>query len=168
LGAEPETPHKRYYNMPLDLEKIKKELQTLPSMDGIKQLGLQGTKDNLDPFLSVGSMNKLKSKYNETDFVVPIFDIPYINSIMSELKMFRTRIMILKPRECYTYHCDFTQRIHIPVITNKSSFIVEDRQLRHLPADGNYYVVDTTKMHTALNGSRQNEDRVHIVGGITQ
>tara|TARA_B100001094_G_scaffold194085_1_gene187944 strand:- start:532 stop:990 length:459 start_codon:yes stop_codon:yes gene_type:complete len=151
--------------MSLDLEKIKKELQTLPDMTNISQIGLQGTKDNLDPFLSVGTINKIE-KYKETDFVVPIFDIPYINSIMAELKMFRTRLMILKPRECYTYHYDFSKRIHIPVITNESCFIVENRQLRHLPADGNYYVVDTTKMHTALNGSRDNEDRLHIVGGI--
>lgn len=151
--------------MSLDLEKIKKELQTLPDMTNISQIGLQGTNDNLDPFLSVGTINKIE-KYKETDFVVPIFDIPYINSIMAELKMFRTRLMILKPRECYTYHYDFSKRIHIPVITNESCFIVENRQLRHLPADGNYYVVDTTKMHTALNGSRDNEDRLHIVGGI--
>ena len=151
--------------MSLDLEKIKKELQTLPDMTNISQIGLQGTKDNLDPFLSVGTINKIE-KYKETDFVVPIFDIPYINSIMAELKMFRTRLMILKPRECYTYHYDFSKRIHIPVITNESCFIVENRQLRHLPADGNYYVVDTTKMHTALNGSRDNDDRLHIVGGI--
>lgn len=151
--------------MSLDLEKIKKELQTLPDMTNISQIGLQGTNDNLDPFLSVGTINKIE-KYKETDFVVPIFDIPYINSIMAELKMFRTRLMVLKPRECYSYHYDFTKRIHIPVITNENCFIVENRQLRHLPADGNYYVVDTTKMHTALNGSRDNKDRLHIVGGI--
>ena len=127
---------------------------------------MQGTKDNLDPFASVGNMNKWNHDYDETDFVVPIFDLPYINSIMKDLKMFRTRVLILRPYECYSYHRDYTKRIHIPVITNKSSFIVEDRQLKHLPADGNYYVVDTTKMHTALNGSRNNEDRLHIVGGI--
>ena len=152
--------------MSLDIEKIKKELQILPEMTNMKQIGLQGTKDNLDPFASVGNMNKWNHDYDETDFVVPIFDLPYINSIMKDLKMFRTRVLILRPYECYSYHRDYTKRIHIPVITNKSSFIVEDRQLKHLPADGNYYVVDTTKMHTALNGSRNNEDRLHIVGGI--
>ena len=152
--------------MSLDIEKIKKELQILPEMTNMKQIGLQGTKDNLDPFASVGNMNKWNHDYDVTDFVVPIFDLPYINSIMKDLKMFRTRVLILRPYECYSYHRDYTKRIHIPVITNKSSFIVEDRQLKHLPADGNYYVVDTTKMHTALNGSRNNEDRLHIVGGI--
>ena len=152
--------------MSLYIEKIKKELQILPEMTNMKQIGLQGTKDNLDPFASVGNMNKWNHDYDETDFVVPIFDLPYINSIMKDLKMFRTRVLILRPYECYSYHRDYTKRIHIPVITNKSSFIVEDRQLKHLPADGNYYVVDTTKMHTALNGSRNNEDRLHIVGGI--
>ena len=152
--------------MSLNLDRIKKELEVLPDMTDIKQIGLQGTHDNLDPFLSVGKMNKWTHGYNETDFVVPIFDMPYINSIMEDLKMFRTRIMILKPSQCYTYHRDYTKRIHIPVITNKSCFIIENKQVKHLPADGNYYIIDTTKMHTALNGSRNNDNRIHIVGGI--
>ena len=86
--------------MSLDLEKIKKELQTLPDMTNISQIGLQGTKDNLDPFLSVGTINKIE-KYKETDFVVPIFDIPYINSIMAELKK-RQCNEDIRPREYLT------------------------------------------------------------------
>ena len=126
--------------MPLDLERIKKELEILPNLGpGITQVCLQGTHDNLDPFLGVGKLRLINGDYKETDFVVPIFDIPYINSIMKDLKMFRTRIMKLKPRECYTYHYDYTERIHIPIVTDKNCFIVEDKQLKHLPADGNYY-----------------------------
>ena len=34
----------------------------------------------------------------------------------------------------------------------------------HIPADGNAHIVDTTKMHTALNASKQ--DRIHIVGAL--
>jgi hypothetical protein len=134
---------------------------------------LQGTYDNLDPFFGVGKWSSLglRENYKAIDFVVPIFNIPYINSIMENLKMFRTRIMKLVPRECYTYHYDYTKRIHIPIVTDKNCFIVENNQLKHLPADGNYYVFDTTKMHTAFNGSggingSQKVDRIHIVGGI--
>ena len=153
-------------DMSLDLERIKKELQILPDMGpNISQLALQGTHDNLDPFLGVGKVRHIDGDYKETDFVFPIFDMPYINSIMKDFKMFRTRIMNLKPRECYTYHFDYTKRIHIPIVTNKHCFILEDKQAKHLPADGNYYIVDTTKWHTALNSSKSTI-RTHIVGGI--
>ena len=78
--------------------------------------------------------------------------------------MFRTRVMILKPRTCYTYHKDTTKRIHIPLVTNDKCFFIINSQVKHYPADGNYYVVDTTQMHTALNASK--EDRIHIIGVI--
>ena len=39
------------------------------------------------------------------------------------------------------------------------------KEIIYLPADGNYYEIDTTQEHTALNGSRK--DRIHIVGCVT-
>ena len=49
----------------LDLDRIKKELETLPKYD--EQIALQGTKDNLDPFFSLGSYFKDK-KGKENSF----------------------------------------------------------------------------------------------------
>lgn len=153
--------------MSLDLEKIKKELQTLPSYD--EQISLQGTKDNLDPFWGTDKgkepwKKKQKMGIKETDFNIPLFDIPYINSIIKELKMYRTRVMNLKYKTCYSYHRDLTKRIHIPIQTNENCFIMIDKKIEHLPADGNYHVVDTTQYHTAINASW--EDRIHLVGII--
>ena len=90
--------------------------------------------------------------------------MPYINSIIKDLKMYRTRVMILKPRTCYTYHKDTTKRIHIPLVTNDKCFFIINSIVKQYPADGNYYVVDTTQMHTAINASK--EDRIHIIGVI--
>jgi hypothetical protein len=42
-------------------------------------------------------------------------------------------------------------------------FIIDDEVHRY-PADGNSYLLDTTKPHTAINGSY--EDRYHIVGCV--
>jgi hypothetical protein len=149
--------------MSLDLEKIKKELQTLPSYD--EQISLQGTKDNLDPFWGIGKFDeKYKIGMKEIDFNIPLFDIPYINSIIKDLKMYRTRIMKLKSKTCYSYHKDLSKRIHIPIQTNENCFIIIDKKIEHLPADGNYHVVDTTQYHTALNASFL--DRIHLVGII--
>lgn len=149
--------------MSLDLEKIKKELQTLPSYD--EQISLQGTKDNLDPLWGIGKFNeKCKIGMKEIDFNILLFDIPYINSIIKDLKMYRTRVMNLKSKTCYTIHKDNTKRIHIPIQTNENCFIIIDKEVKHLPADGNYHVVDTTQYHTAVNASWEN--RIHLVGII--
>jgi len=149
--------------MSLDIEKIKNELKLLPMFD--EQICLQGTKDNLDPFWGIGKWNeKYEMGYKETDFNTFIFDLPYINSILLDLKMYRTRVMNLKSKTCYTYHRDITKRIHIPIETNKDCFMIVNKEVKHYPADGNYYIVDTTQYHTALNAS--NQDRVHLVGVI--
>ena len=103
--------------MPFDLDKIKQELESLPEYRD--QICLQGTHDNLDPFLGIGKLKNIQPKYEETDFVFPIFDLPYVNSIMKDLKLFRTRVMLLLPSRCYTYHYDYSPRIHIPIKTNK-------------------------------------------------
>ena len=148
--------------MSLDLDKIKKELEMLPDYN--EQIALQGTKDNLDPFYACGAEIFNNTGKREHEFDTPIFDMPYINSIIKDLKMYRTRVMILKPKTCYTYHQDTTKRIHIPLVTNDKCFFIINSQVKHYPADGNYYVVDTTQMHTALNASK--EDRIHIIGVI--
>ena len=44
--------------MSLDLDRIKKELETLSKYD--EQIALQGTKDNLDPFFGLGTYFKDK------------------------------------------------------------------------------------------------------------
>ena len=171
-----------------DLDRIKFEISTLPEYSG--QLLLQS--DQEDPELRnphkkpVGNVvqnthkgldNSLSKEVEDIYFTYPIFDIPYINSIMEELKMSKTRIMTLNQRECYTWHRDFYPRIHIPIVTDEykcfmilqSKFDAKDTgEIVRMPADGNYYFVDTTKHHTAINGSGTLKERVHLVGSTTE
>ena len=148
--------------MPLDIEKIKSELKLLPKFD--EQICLQGTKDNLDPFYGIGAKIFNNTGRKEIEFNTLIFDLPYINSIIKDLNMYRTRVMNMPPRTCYTIHKDTTKRIHIPIITNEHCLFIIDKEIKHYPADGSYYLVDTTQYHTAVNASIQN--RIHIVGVI--
>ena len=69
-----------------------------------------------------------------------------------------------REHEFYTYHQDTTKRIHIPLVTNDKCFFIINSIVKQYPADGNYYVVDTTQMHTAINASKK--DRIHIIGVI--
>jgi len=150
----------------LDIEVIKNELMVLPQFKfPIDQICLQGMEEvDADPYFGIGSGKNYKP-YKETDFIYPNFDIPYINSIIKKLNMYRTRVLLLKPKVCYTIHTDSSKRIHIPIYTNEKCWLIVNKDIIHLPADGNYYEIDTTQEHTALNGSP--EDRVHIVGCIT-
>ena len=97
-------------------------------------------------------------------FKYPLFDIPYINSIIEEHELYRVRIMRLKSKTCYSYHQDWDKRFHLPIITNDKCFFIIDDVVSRYPADGNFYIIDTTKTHTAVNASW--EDRIHLIGDI--
>lgn len=126
-------------------------LQTLDEIDHNKLLKeLEGL---LDPDTHVLLQNGTS----------PIHDLPYTNSLFTKYNMHISRIMCLRPRECYSLHHDSSPRIHFPIITNdKCLFILEDN-VYQMPV-GNAYYVDTRKKHTALNGNKKDFMRYHIVG----
>ncbi len=144
-----------------DLDRIKKELETLPEYG--KQLYLQGHSKDMDPIEGAGKgyeIDNIEHTYN-----VPLFDLPYVNAIMDEHGLLRTRLMKMKPKACYLWHADLTKRLHIPIVTHEHCFLLVDNDRIHLPATGEAYVVDTTQFHTALNCSKDCI-RTHIVGAI--
>jgi len=145
--------------MPIDIKRILLELEYLPEYD--TQIMLQGVNGILDPFYGIGNL-KTADHYEE-EFHFPLFEkLEYTNKIIKDLRIVRTRVMRMKPKTCYTYHRDWTKRLHIPLITNENCMFIIDDEVKRYPADGNYYIVDTTKMHTAINASF--EERIHIVG----
>ena len=157
----------------IDLDKILEELRSLPvyhdRYDHNAQICLQGVKGNDDPHLGCTATHiqhmKFKISGHQTrDFTIPLCDIPYINKFMSDHNMYYTRVMHLSPKRCYGHHQDTKKRIHIPLVTNEDAWLIVNKQVHHIPANGNYYIVDTTQMHTAINTSSL--ERLHIVGNI--
>jgi len=138
-----------------DLKRIKNELNILPEWED--QICLQGTKTNKDPFAGIGKAKKIPGY--ELEFKYPLFDMPYTNSIIEEHELYRVRIMKLKSKTCYSYHQDWYKRLN-----DKCFFVIEDVIYRY-PADGNFYIIDTTKKHTAVNASW--EDRIHLIGDMS-
>ena len=146
-------------NKKIDIQKILNELKKIPKQE---QIMLQKVKGKDDDY-GVGFLTAKDCP--ESEFNVSIYpELEYTNSIITELNMCRTRIMRMSRKSCYSYHCDPTKRIHIPLITNKNCFMVIEDEVFRYPANGNYYIVDTTKMHTFVNASK--EERIHIVGCI--
>lgn len=149
------------YDMKYDIERIQLELDTLPEYKN--QIYLQGNSPDMDPLEPTIGQNYKIADATEEEFKHPLFNMPYINAILEEHQLVRTRVMKMKPKTCYYWHSDSTKRFHIPVVTDEKCFLLLENDGRiHLPADGSGYIVDTTQNHTALNASKI--DRIHIVG----
>jgi hypothetical protein len=116
-----------------------------------------------DWFTGVGSIYELEHQ-NEELYVHlnPKLKDTVLERTIKKYQGFRTRIMILPPRQCYSVHADPTPRIHIPIVTNTQSWMVwpTKPECHHLQETLVYWT-DTTKNHTFLNGSM--EPRIHLV-----
>jgi len=147
----------------IDIEKIKKEIYSLPNYNYQGQFILQGVEGQTDLNYGVGKSIHLDQE--EKEFTYPLYNLPYTNSIIEMLGMYRTRVMCMKPKTCYTMHQDYTKRLHIPIESDweRCFMLVGDGIIKMKP-DGNYYEVDTTKLHTAVNASKSL--RTHLVGLI--
>jgi hypothetical protein len=77
--------------------------------------------------------------------------------------VYRTRIMVARPKSSYSIHKDYSPRLHLPLITNSQCYFVfkQPAEFIHMPADGRTYWVDTRREHTFMNGSVDN--RLHLV-----
>jgi hypothetical protein len=77
--------------------------------------------------------------------------------------LYRTRIMLSRPKSCYSIHRDYSPRLHLPLVTNDQCYFLftNPEKMIHMPADGRTYWVDTRNNHTFLNGSLM--DRLHLV-----
>ena len=83
---------------------------------------------------------------------------------IKENNFYRTRVMKLRNKTCYSWHYDFTPRLHLSIVTNERCFFIIDKDVIHIPSDGVPRIVDTTKYHTAINANLKDFTRIHIVG----
>lgn len=154
-----------------DIQKIKDEINILQKKYKCKgeQISLQNADGNIDFTCGLGGIEK-HNGYLDKDFInlnIPE-DWEMSRFIMSEM-LTRTRIMTLSPHRCYSWHADWTPRIHLAIQTSPKCFMVVDNELIHIPADGIPYYIDTTQFHTAFNGSKDPEvERIHLVGCVVE
>lgn len=94
------------------------------------------------------------------------------------IKIGRIRFMKLMPKTGLSVHNDFEHRYHLVLKTNNYAYFGKTFKLKntdpdnietslfsggvyHIPADGYWYEVDTTKEHWVYNGGA--EERIHLV-----
>lgn len=134
-----------------------------------RQSALQHLKDNPSFIDGCGVLKQLKfegRQLKETDYTVchEVIKGTIFEEIIEKYNLKRTRLMIIKPKSCYSLHRDFGPRIHIPIITNPSAmFVFKDTGLHHL-STGKVYWVDTTKIHSFANFG--NTERLHLIGCV--
>jgi hypothetical protein len=173
-----------------DLEKIKADLESLlkvyawPEMDKEKllpgnQIGLTHRSNATDIWLDAsGSLyDKTLKKFTaeEKDFNTWNPHTPsYTRTILENLaeqentSFGRIRFMRLMPKSGLSVHPDFEHRYHLSIVTNKYSYFGEhvgetdvSAKCYHIPSDGYFYKVDTTREHFVYNGGW--EPRIHLV-----
>jgi hypothetical protein len=158
-----------------EIEKIDnfKQLQE-EVLDLIKQVEFKGNQiicqglptDPADWHTGIGRIEELEDKREQEYSVLnPTLVGSCLARIIEKYQGFRTRIMSMTPRQCYSVHYDPTPRIHIPIITNPEAWMVWPfhNECHRMPT-GSIYWTDTTKPHTFING--YTECRIHIVMGI--
>jgi len=109
---------------------------------------------------------RYKLIYSEYKYINKVFQDTIWEEIINRLpiKKGRARLQIMKPDSLLTLHRDFEKRYHLAIITDPACLFLdaEENQTYHVPADGYFYKIDTTKLHTAFNASN-NCDRLHLV-----
>lgn len=177
-------------NFKIDLDRVIADLNTLlgihpwPEMNIEKQLpgnqlGIthRPGAENIVLDASGSLYDKQLQKFiaKESDFTLWNPDTPsYTRSIIEQLaehentKFGRIRFMRLMPKTGLSVHPDFEQRYHLAIDTNKFAYFGEHvgttevaAKCYHVPADGYFYKVDTTREHFVYNGGW--EPRIHLV-----
>jgi hypothetical protein len=115
---------------------------------------------NIEPIinqLDVKTFTKLCTQFHGTPFE-QLYECLY-----NKYTLGRVRLMRSQPKTCLTWHTDATPRVHYPIITYPGCIMVVDTEAFHMPKN-TWWEVNTTKYHTAFNGSL--ETRIHLVAEI--
>lgn len=152
----------------LDLEELTDEVVGLIDNIGLKdnQINCQKLFEGPDDwYTGVGSVKELEEQEETKYYVVQdALRGSLIEKYIKKFNGYRTRIMVLPPRKCYSIHKDLTYRIHIPLTGNiDQSWMIwpEDNYCTKLNRGG-VYLTNTKKTHTFVNGDKELE-RIHIV-----
>lgn len=149
----------------VDIDLLISSLQPLidKAQTGVKQQGLRWAGD----FEGVSDLrynNANPKKITEKDFIDWQPGTEFLQEVAKSFNIRdagRVRMLMMAPKTTYSFHHDpDLWRVHIPLITNESAFMVVHGRLYHLEK-GCVYLVKVENHHLALNAG--DENRIHIV-----
>jgi hypothetical protein len=152
--------------------EVKDLVERVPFQEPVYQLALQtDNPDVTDWYTSCGRVEKVNSRINEMDYqyIQPELKGSYIEQWINSFSkpLFRTRLLFMNPRTCYSIHKDYLPRIHLPVTTNPQCLMCFPQHgiMQFLQNTGHSYWVDTRQMHTFMNCSEHT--RIHLVAVVS-
>jgi len=115
-------------------------------------------------FKGTGRIEELEIKEEKKyQYIHPHLTGTELEKIIKNHNGFRTRIMTMPPRQCYSIHADPTPRIHIPIVTNDQCWMIWPTKSKCFQLKEEIvFWTDTRIPHTFINGSKD-EHRVHVV-----
>ncbi|SCL26151.1 hypothetical protein GA0074692_2094 [Micromonospora pallida] len=156
----------------LDVDELAKATDDLLSrhpliFDQTQQLAIQVRPGSTDPWYESCYQEKDIAPEREYAELNPELKGTYFEEVVARfpVPLFRTRLLALTSRTCYSVHRDETSRLHVAIQTTEHApfVFVERNEVFRVPADGNAYLLNTTEVHTAMNGARTL--RLHLVAG---
>ena len=171
-----------------DVKKIIQDLDVILSLTDwgrTNQIGLTHRPQAHDPWQdSVGSLffgytqanRPQEQDFNCLNSQTPDYLVQQINGLKlhESCELGRIRFMKLPPKTGLSVHYDTETRYHLVIQTNPTAYIGVHHAVRnndstlpttsityHMPCDGHWYEVDTTRQHYVYNGGT--EDRIHLV-----
>lgn len=118
--------------------------------------------EKIDVSLRDNPLSESAFKYFCQAFSNTIFEDVYLE-LSKRYDLGRVRIMKSKPKTCLSWHHDTSKRLHYPIKTQEGCLMVIEDKAYKLDLY-TWYETDTTKFHTAFNGSK--EERIHLVACI--
>lgn len=147
-----------------NFEQLRSEILNVVDTVQGSQIMCQGLANNPEDWTTGSGRIKQLDNNNERDYNVinPQLKGTVLEYYIKRYNGFRTRIMIMPEKHCYSIHPDLTPRIHIPIVTNNQAWMIWPYSNQcHRLSEGNVYWTDTRKFHTFINGSTVK--RIHLV-----
>jgi len=158
------------------LKKIDKQYDHLKLLDLYNSLNMESNQIN---FTTRGSddmndgVGSIFEYHPATEYcwnrIHPHFKGTYLEEVYNDLSgdwmLGRGRFMLMDDNNrALTWHYDTDYRLHIPLMTTEESwFILDDKNLHRMAELGSLYSLEASRYHAALNLSRTNKPRLHIV-----
>ena len=149
-----------------NFKEIQREILDLVDKIGFEknQIICQGLEENCaDWYTGVGRIDELEEK-DEKNYIhlnVNLKNTALVNFI-TDNRGYRTRIMSMPSRQCYSIHKDPGPRVHLPISTNSQCWMIWPTLSKcYRMPEGILFWTDTTKEHTFINGDIK--DRIHLV-----
>jgi hypothetical protein len=167
-------------------QQISSDIEASVGWGHTNQIGLRCKINSVNPwFDSAGSLyNQETNSHVSSEYDFTVWNLDSDNYLrqqiekLQELEKFsigRVRIMNLLPLKGLSVHRDNEVRYHLVLKTNPKAYfsfsdkievssndVTEIGKFYHIPSDGHWYFVDTTKHHWVFNGHKK-ENRIHIV-----